>query len=100
VKKSASDQPDERATWIKKYPNRRLYCPVENRYLTLEDIAERIIAGKEVKIYDKITGRDITSYVFMQILARLAETGDVRFTEYELKNRIVNQQHPQLHAVA
>jgi polyhydroxyalkanoate synthesis repressor PhaR len=53
---------------IKKYPNRRLYDTVESRYITLEDLAERIKAGLDVLVQDATTGADLTQATLTQIV--------------------------------
>ena len=45
---------------IKRYTNRKLYDTVESRYVTLDEIAEMIKAGAEVKIVDNRTKEDLT----------------------------------------
>ncbi len=53
---------------IKRYTNRKLYDTVESRYVTLEEIAEMIKAGAEVKILDNRTKEDLTSVTLAQII--------------------------------
>lgn len=53
---------------IKKYPNRRLYDTSESRYITLEDLAERIKAGSDVLVQDATTGADLTQATLTQIV--------------------------------
>ncbi len=53
---------------IKRYTNRKLYDTVESRYVTLEEIAEMIKAGGEVKILDNRTKEDLTSVTLAQII--------------------------------
>ena len=53
---------------IKRYTNRKLYDTVESRYVTLEEIAEMIKAGAEVKIVDNRTKDDLTSVTLAQII--------------------------------
>ena len=45
---------------IKKYGNRRLYDTAGSRYVNLDDLAELVRAGKEVRVVDAKTGRDLT----------------------------------------
>jgi len=42
---------------IKKYGNRRLYDTAGSRYVNLDDLAELVRAGKEVRVVDAKTGR-------------------------------------------
>jgi polyhydroxyalkanoate synthesis repressor PhaR len=53
---------------IKRYTNRKLYDTVESRYVTLDEIAEMIKAGTEVKIIDNRTKDDLTSVTLAQII--------------------------------
>src|SRR5512134_3828312 len=58
----------EPAKIIKRYTNRKLYDTVESRYVTLDEIAEMIKAGAEVKIVDNRTKEDLTSVTLAQII--------------------------------
>jgi polyhydroxyalkanoate synthesis repressor PhaR len=53
---------------IKRYTNRKLYDTVESRYVTLEEIAEMIKAGAEVKVVDNRTKDDLTAVTLAQII--------------------------------
>lgn len=53
---------------IKRYTNRKLYDTVESRYVTLDEIAEMIKGGAEVKIIDNRTKEDLTSITLAQII--------------------------------
>jgi len=53
---------------IKRYPNRKFYDTEEKRYITLDDISERIRGGREVQVIDQGTGEEITSVVLTQII--------------------------------
>ncbi len=53
---------------IKRYTNRKLYDTVESRYVTLDEIAEMVKAGVEVKIVDNRTKEDLTSVTLAQIV--------------------------------
>jgi polyhydroxyalkanoate synthesis repressor PhaR len=68
---SAGDEPSTAAREpkvIKRYTNRKLYDTVESRYVTLDEIAEMIKAGAEVKIIDNRTKEDLTSVTLAQII--------------------------------
>ena len=63
--------PDEAASEpkvIKRYTNRKLYDTVESRYVTLDEIAEMVKQGVEVKIVDNRTKEDLTSVTLAQIV--------------------------------
>ncbi|MEW5738380.1 MAG: polyhydroxyalkanoate synthesis regulator DNA-binding domain-containing protein [Myxococcota bacterium] len=53
---------------IKRYTNRKLYDTVESRYVTLDEIAEMVKQGIEVKIVDNRTKEDLTSVTLAQIV--------------------------------
>ncbi len=53
---------------IKRYTNRKLYDPRQSRYITLDEIAELIDAGEEVRIIDNKTKEDITRVTLAQVL--------------------------------
>lgn len=53
---------------IKRYTNRKLYDTVESRYVTLEEIAEMVKGGTEVRIVDNRTKEDLTSITLAQII--------------------------------
>ncbi len=53
---------------VKKYGNRRLYDTAESRYVTLEELAEKIRKGSDVKIVDAKSGHDLTQSTLTQII--------------------------------
>ncbi len=53
---------------IKKYPNRRLYDTEGSRYITMEDLAERIRKGRDVRVLDAKTDEDLTQPTLVQLL--------------------------------
>jgi polyhydroxyalkanoate synthesis repressor PhaR len=61
------------AVIIKKYGNRRLYDTSGSRYVNLDDIAALIRAGKEVRVEDAKTGRDLTRVTLTQIITEDAK---------------------------
>ncbi len=58
---------------IKKYGNRRLYDTSASRYVNLDDMAELIREGKEVKVIDAKTGQDLTRVTLTQIITEDAK---------------------------
>lgn len=56
------------ATIIKKYANRRLYDTNESRYITLEELAETIRRGADVRVVDAGSGEDLTQATLAQII--------------------------------
>jgi polyhydroxyalkanoate synthesis repressor PhaR len=53
---------------VKKYGNRRLYDTEASRYITLEDLTQRIREGAEVKVVDARSGADLTQPTLTQII--------------------------------
>jgi polyhydroxyalkanoate synthesis repressor PhaR len=53
---------------VKKYPNRRLYDTSESRYITQQELADRIRAGSDVHIVDARTGKDLTQATLTQMI--------------------------------
>ena len=53
---------------IKKYSNRRLYDTGLSRYVTLEEVSERIRSGTDVGVVDAKTGADLTQATLTQII--------------------------------
>jgi polyhydroxyalkanoate synthesis repressor PhaR len=58
----------EEQVLIKKYSNRKLYDLNRSRYVTLEEIAELIRQGRQVKIVDADSQEDLTNVTLVQIL--------------------------------
>lgn len=55
-------------TVLKRYTNRRLYDTRLSRYITLEELAERIRRGEDFKVLDAQSDEDLTRKILMQIL--------------------------------
>ncbi len=53
---------------VKKYSNRRLYDTEGSCYITLEELAEKIRHGAEVRVLDAKTGDDLTQATLTQII--------------------------------
>jgi len=58
---------------IKKYGNRRLYDTAESRYVNLDDLAAMVRAGKDVRVIDAKTSRDLTRVTLTQIITEDAK---------------------------
>lgn len=61
---------------IKRYASRRLYNTETSDYVTLEDIAGFIRAGREVKIVDLKSGDELTRQYLLQIIAEHESRGE------------------------
>jgi polyhydroxyalkanoate synthesis repressor PhaR len=66
----------EKPLLIKRYASRRLYNTESSDYVTLEDIAGFIRAGREVQIVDLKTGDDLTRQYLLQIIAEHEARGE------------------------
>ena len=66
----------EKPLLIKRYASRRLYNTETSDYVTLEDIAGFIRAGREVKIVDLKSGDDLTRQYLLQIVAEHESKGE------------------------
>lgn len=53
---------------IKKYSNRRLYDTTHKKYVTLDEIANLIKDGNEIRVLDSQTDEDITKIILMQVV--------------------------------
>ena len=58
---------------IKKYGNRRLYDTAGSRYVNLDDLATHIRAGREVRVVDAKSGKDLTRVILTQIITEDAK---------------------------
>jgi polyhydroxyalkanoate synthesis repressor PhaR len=61
---------------IKRYASRRLYNTETSDYVTLEDIAAFIRAGRDVQIVDLKSGDDLTRQYLLQIIAEHESRGE------------------------
>ena len=74
---------------IKKYSNRRLYNTETSSYITQEDIVSLIKQGKQFKIKDVESKKDITSSILTQIVLERETTGTNLIPEEFLKQIIL-----------
>jgi len=58
---------------IKKYGNRRLYDTAGSRYVNLDDLAALVRSGKQVRVVDAKSGRDLTRVILTQIITEDAK---------------------------
>jgi polyhydroxyalkanoate synthesis repressor PhaR len=72
---------------VKKYGNRRLYDTEESRYVTLEEVAERIRRGDDVYVVDAKTGHDLTQVTLAQII--LESRGAARLLPVPLLRQLI-----------
>lgn len=62
---------------VKKYTNRRLYDTEDSRYITLEELAEKIRAGSDAEVIDAKTGEDLTQATLTQIIIESRGAGRI-----------------------
>jgi len=53
---------------IKRYESRKLYDTEESRYVSLEEVADWIRTGQEVKVVDNASSSDVTAQTLTQII--------------------------------
>ena len=58
---------------VKKYGNRRMYDTTGSRYVNLDDLAALVREGKDVKVVDAKTGKDLTRVTLTQIITEDAK---------------------------
>jgi polyhydroxyalkanoate synthesis repressor PhaR len=58
---------------LKKYPNRRIYDSEKSTYITLNEVADYIRRGRQVKIEDAKTGEDVTAFILTQVILEEAK---------------------------
>jgi polyhydroxyalkanoate synthesis repressor PhaR len=76
-------------TTIKKYTNRRLYDTEESRYITLDELTDRVKSGTDVRVVDAKTGEDLTQATLVQIVL---ETKAARFLPVPLLAKLIRMQ--------
>lgn len=72
---------------IKKYGNRRLYDTGESRYITLEELAEKVKRGADVRIIDAKSGEDLTQATLTQIV--IESRGAARMLPVSLLTQLI-----------
>ena len=61
---------------VKKYANRRLYNTESSSYITLDNLAAMVRAGRDFVVYDAKSGDDITRGVLTQIIVEEEGKGE------------------------
>ena len=72
---TASPSPAPAPVVVKKYANRRLYNTETSSYITLENLADMVRAGRDFIVYDARSGDDITRGVLTQIIVEEENKG-------------------------
>src|SRR2546423_14734427 len=66
---------------IKKYANRKLYDTRTSRYITLDEIAQLVRDGSEIKVVDRDNGGDLTQVTLSQIVLSEEKRGPARIVD-------------------
>jgi polyhydroxyalkanoate synthesis repressor PhaR len=82
-----------RAMIVKKYSNRRLYDTDESRYITLEELTDKIRGGTDVRVVDAKSGEDLTQATLTQIIL---ETQAAKLLPVPLLARLIRMQDDSL----
>jgi polyhydroxyalkanoate synthesis repressor PhaR len=72
---------------VKKYSNRRLYDTEASRYVTLEELADKVRRGADVRVVDAKTNEDLTQGTLTQII--LESRGAGRLLPVPLLNQLI-----------
>lgn len=72
---STAAAPQQPPVVVKKYANRRLYNTETSSYITLDNLADMIRAGRDFVVYDAKSGEDITRGVLTQIIVEEESKG-------------------------
>jgi len=73
---------------IRRYGNRKLYDPVERRYVTLAELARLVARGHDVRVLDQATGADLTNLTLAQALLDTVRDGASRIPREALRQLI------------
>ncbi|HXK04134.1 MAG TPA: polyhydroxyalkanoate synthesis regulator DNA-binding domain-containing protein [Verrucomicrobiae bacterium] len=65
--------PESEVLLIKRYPNRRLYNASAGKYVNLADVAAEVRQGREIKVADARSGKDLTRVILTQIIVEDAK---------------------------
>jgi polyhydroxyalkanoate synthesis repressor PhaR len=74
---------------IKKYENRRLYDSTNSRYVNLDEVAQILQRGDNVRVVDAASGEDITRLILTQIIVEDAKTPESNFPLDVLRQMVV-----------
>ena len=74
---------------VKKYSNRRLYDTEDSRYITLDELAQKIRRGTDVRVVDAKTGDDLTQATLTQLIL---ESDAARLLPVSLLTQLVRMQ--------
>jgi len=81
--------PPRKPVIIKKYENRRLYNSTDSRYVNLDEVADMVRKGYDVRVLDAATGEDLTRLILTQIIVDHAKEPDSAFPLDMLRQMVV-----------
>ncbi len=73
---------------IKRYESRKLYDTEESRYVSLDEIANWVRAGQEVKVVDNASSEDVTAQTLTQIILEEGRNGSSRIPTDVLRDLV------------
>ncbi|MBX3247202.1 MAG: polyhydroxyalkanoate synthesis regulator DNA-binding domain-containing protein [Myxococcales bacterium] len=88
-----ADRPAPEARIIKRYANRKLYDTRDSRYVTLQQIAEYVREGEDVRIIDNKSKEDLTNVTLAQIIYEEEKKGEGDVRRSTLKSMIEEGRH-------
>lgn len=87
---SDADQQFPGARVIKRYGNRRLYDAKLSRCVTMDEIADFIRKGEDVRVLDGDTGEELTKRVMTQIILETQNARQLELLPVELLRKIIS----------
>ncbi len=76
---------------IKRYANRKLYDTTDSRYVTLQQIAEFVRNGEDVRIIDNTTKEDLTNVTLAQIIYEEEKKADSKVASVGTLRHLIQQ---------
>ena len=73
---------------IKRYESRKLYDTEESRYVSLDQIAEWVRRGQEVRVVDNASSEDVTAQTLTQVILEEGRNGESQISS-ELMHELV-----------
>lgn len=67
------ESPEIKEADLVRYGNRKLYYKKESRYISLDEVLEQALSGKDMNIVDVKSGKDITATTLMKAIAKKLE---------------------------
>src|SRR5690606_21368362 len=65
---------------IKRYGSRKLYDTRESRYVALDELADWVRTGQQIRVVDNRSGEDVTAAILTQILSEEGRRGTSGFS--------------------